>query len=105
MQCFCVAFSWVNQFQNHYLNLNFLVKPRKYWDECVYLVIFKTLLSCFAAWILLPTSFEIDLNTLRASVRYIRTWLYCYAAGMVLHVTLEQARCCLERLYWENHAC
>jgi len=46
-----------------------------------------------------------DIHTLRAVVRYIHTWHYHYAAGMVLHVTLERASCCLKRLCWENHAC
>jgi len=41
----------------------------------------------------------------RAGVRYIRTWLYCYAAGMVLRVMFERERWCLERLCWENHSC
>jgi len=42
--------------------------------------------------------------TLQAGVRYIHTWLYRYAAGMVLRMTPERARCCLKRLCWENHA-
>ena len=43
-------------------------------------------------------------NTLRTGLRYIRTWHNRQAAGMVLCVTLERARCCLKRLCWENHA-
>jgi len=41
---------------------------------------------------------------LRDGVRYIRTWLYRYTAGMVLRVMVERARCCLKRLCWGNHA-
>jgi len=50
-------------------------------------------------------SLRTSATTLKAGVRYIRTWLYRYAVGMVLRVTLERARCCFERLCWENHAC
>jgi len=35
-------------------------------------------------------------NTLRAGLRYIRTWLNRYAAGMFFCVTLERARRCLK---------